>query len=264
MKQKSSREAHNPSASLQFTCILYSPKVHYLFHNSPPLVNIMTTINKVHTRPSHFFKIHFNLILPSWLGLPRSLSTHRFTTKDLQAPDRLPAHLISLDLIQIIFSEDCRLHQKMFPISPVVSALSDPNISLSTLFSNIHRLRSYFSVRGSAPHLHKTTAKNVFLYILVFVFVETKSEGNRFQTDSSRHFLDIFIRASNFDFFIERIWTARFSKDLMVLRIPNSRIEQYFILRWQPTNVHFFCFLHIRTVQHLDITNVLFIHQLMH
>ena len=61
---------------------------------------------------------------------------------------QLPAHLISLILILIIFIEDCKLpHHKIFPTSPATSVPSDPNISLSTLFSNTLSLPSYFSVR---------------------------------------------------------------------------------------------------------------------
>jgi hypothetical protein len=39
------------------------PKVHHYVHKSPPLNLNLSQINPVYT--SYFFKIHFNIILPS-------------------------------------------------------------------------------------------------------------------------------------------------------------------------------------------------------
>jgi hypothetical protein len=45
------------------------PEGHHHRHNSPPLVPIPSQINSVYVLPPYFFRTHFNIILPSYLGL---------------------------------------------------------------------------------------------------------------------------------------------------------------------------------------------------
>ena len=55
--------------------------------------------------------------------------------------------------------------------SPVASSLLDPNILLSTLFSNILSLRSSVNVSDQDSHLYKTTSKIKIYELLHFDFV---------------------------------------------------------------------------------------------
>jgi hypothetical protein len=59
-----SSETANCAAAQQLQGILYNPKVHYRVHKIPSLVRILSQINLVHTAPSYFSKIHFQISYP--------------------------------------------------------------------------------------------------------------------------------------------------------------------------------------------------------
>jgi hypothetical protein len=62
MEQSSSQEA-NISSVFEIACVLWYPAVYYHVYRSWPLFLILNQMNLVHASPSHFFKIHFNIIL---------------------------------------------------------------------------------------------------------------------------------------------------------------------------------------------------------
>jgi hypothetical protein len=72
-------------------------------------------------------------------------------------------------ITRMIFGEQ---HRSLIPSlcsflnSPVTSTLLDPNILLSTIFSNILSLHS--SMRATKFHTHTKTGKTIVLYILTF------------------------------------------------------------------------------------------------
>ena len=68
MEQSPSWEANRFSGTQETPRIVLNPKVHYLIYKSPSPVPILSQINSVEARLSHFSKFHFNIILPSTSG----------------------------------------------------------------------------------------------------------------------------------------------------------------------------------------------------
>jgi polysaccharide pyruvyl transferase WcaK-like protein len=58
--------------------------------------------------------------------------------------------------------------------SPITSSLLGPNILLRTLFSNTLSLCSSLSVRDQVSHPYKTTGIIMVLYILTFIFLDSR------------------------------------------------------------------------------------------
>ena len=66
-EQSPSWEANWFAANQEIPRILWNPKVHYRTHKRPPPVPLLSQLHPVPTTPSHFLKIHLNIIIPSSL-----------------------------------------------------------------------------------------------------------------------------------------------------------------------------------------------------
>jgi len=95
-----------------------------------------------------------------------------------------PASLFILDLIaRIIYGGkyralSCSLRSLLH--SPVTSSLLRPNIHNSILFSDTLILHSSLNVSDQLSHSYERTSKFTVLYILMFIFLDSKLEDKRF------------------------------------------------------------------------------------
>jgi len=142
----------------------------------------------------HFVKIHFNITHSSTPGYSKWHSFVMFTHQNCVCTSPLPhtcyiaAHLIPLDFItRIMFGEQygswsSSWYSFLHPTPlPAISSLLRPSI-FSAIFTNTLSLCPHFNVTDQVSHPNGT-CKITPLYILIFIFLDSKLEDKRLCTE---------------------------------------------------------------------------------
>ena len=192
MDQSPYWETDSSSRRQEITHISWNTSVHYRNHKSPPPVPIVKQINSVHDLHHTSSRSTWILCSQQHLWLPTGTLSLGFSLQNPVSTSSLPhkCHLIlpshfswfhQTNNIWWAVQINNFLNNSFFH-SPVTSSLLGPNILLNILLLDTLSLLSSLNVSYHISSPCKTTDKIIVLYILIFVFLDSKLEDKSFRT----------------------------------------------------------------------------------
>jgi hypothetical protein len=143
-------------------------------------------MNQINTLPSCFFKVQFNIILPSTLRSSNWAVSLRFVHQNCLCiyyyshSFYVPSACFNIYLMTLMmFCKYFKPESLHYALHVVCLYLKLSTVRKVTL-SNEHRLRLPFNVRVQFPHSHKITDRAIALCFLIFAYFGSKLEDKIF------------------------------------------------------------------------------------
>ena len=134
-------------------------KFHHRVHNIPPRVPVPNQVSAVHTLPKYFFKINFNIILHSILGLPSCLLPSDAPTNTLPHKWHMSCLHHSCFIIQTVALNGAQCGSRSSWLCSLLLSTPLHLVPLSDRHLTQHPIHNTLSLRSSLNLIHELNTR---------------------------------------------------------------------------------------------------------